>query len=208
MRICRYAYIQTAGREIQILTLHGSYKSSPLRTHGRTHKHHTERPKTQQTYHGVTTMDNLVDSCVDTVVQAKHRSTYTYPFLPPLSIYSLSSSSRRGRREDPTVASAGGALAAWRASEQRMLARRARACSWRSRIEPRRSRECIASGSNPWTMPTSFPASFWPTAWREACRRFRMSMQTYGGADRECRRCGQAYETFAIGVCTANAVGR
>ena len=32
---------------------------------------HTERPKTQQTYHGVTTMDNLVDYCVDTVVQAK-----------------------------------------------------------------------------------------------------------------------------------------
>ena len=47
------------------------YGRSSLRTHGRTHKHHTERPKTQQTYHGVTTMDNLVDSCVDTVVQAK-----------------------------------------------------------------------------------------------------------------------------------------
>ena len=47
------------------------YGRSSLRTHGRKHKHHTERPKTQQTYHGVTTMDNLVDSCVDTVVQAK-----------------------------------------------------------------------------------------------------------------------------------------
>ena len=40
------------------------YGRSSLRTHGRTHKHHTERSKTQQTYHGVTNMDNLVDSAV------------------------------------------------------------------------------------------------------------------------------------------------